>query len=259
MTQSISLRRRNIGHELVLASRDGPATFPRAEAERSAGEYGLDCPRPVDPDIERFNVRPLFQRLVKRSTDLFLALFALAILAAPMLVIAALVRLTSKGPALYWSRRVGRNNTIFLMPKFRSMRTDTPQLATHLLANSESWITPLGHVLRVTSLDEMPQLYNILRGDMSIVGPRPALFNQDDLVALRTESGVSRLVPGLTGWAQVNGRDELAIPEKVKLDEYYLKHQSFLLDLKIIVLTFVKVVRRDGIAQAGQETFRKAA
>lgn len=200
-----------------------------------------------------------FQSRLKRCVDLAIALVAALILATPMLIIAAAVRLTSKGPALYWSKRVGRDNQIFLMPKFRSMRTDTPQLATHLLTNSDQWITPLGRILRVTSLDEMPQLYNILRGDMSFVGPRPALFNQDDLIALRTACGVSQIVPGLTGWAQINGRDELSIPDKVKLDEFYLQNQSLLLDLKILVLTFFKVLRRDGVAQAGQESFRKAA
>lgn len=200
-----------------------------------------------------------FQSSVKRAADLVIATMALVILAIPMIVIAILVRLTSPGPALYWSRRVGRNNQIFFMPKFRSMRTNTPQLATHLLTNSEQWITPLGHILRVTSLDEMPQIYNILRGDMSIVGPRPALFNQDDLIELRTACGVSRIPPGLTGWAQINGRDELSIPEKVRLDEYYMHHQSLAFDLKILVLTVFKVLRREGIVQAGQESPRKAA
>lgn len=199
------------------------------------------------------------QRGLKRAFDLALASLALIVLAGPILVIALLVKLTSRGPALYWSRRVGRNNEIFLMPKFRSMRTDTPQLATHLLTDSTKWITPLGRILRVTSLDEIPQLYNILRGDMSFVGPRPALFNQDDLIQLRTECGVHDLVPGLTGWAQINGRDELSIPEKVRQDEYYLKHQSLLFDLQILVLTFVKVLRRDGIVQADESQRRRAA
>ena len=199
------------------------------------------------------------QGRLKRAVDLSLAIVAAMILALPMLVIAALVRWTSPGPALYWSRRVGRNNQIFLMPKFRSMRTDTPQLATHLLTDSDKWITPIGKLLRVTSLDEIPQLYNILRGDMSIVGPRPALFNQDDLIALRTTCGVSEILPGLTGWAQINGRDELSIPDKVKLDEFYLHNQSLLLDLKIVLLTFFKVLRRDGIVQAGQERHKRAA
>lgn len=199
------------------------------------------------------------QRRLKRTLDLLIASCALLVLAVPILVIALLVKLTSRGPALYWSRRVGRNNEIFLMPKFRSMRTDTPQLATHLLTDSSKWITPVGRFLRVSSLDEIPQLYNILRGDMSLVGPRPALFNQDDLIEMRTACGVSELVPGLTGWAQINGRDELSIPDKVRLDEHYLHHQSLALDLKILVLTFVKVLRRDGITQADEPRQRKAA
>lgn len=169
------------------------------------------------------------------------------VLAIPMLIVAILVKLTSPGPALYWSNRVGRNNEIFKMPKFRTMRIDTPAVATHLLDNPDRWLTPMGKFLRKSSLDELPQLWSILSGDMSIVGPRPALFNQDDLVALRTAKGVQVLTPGLTGWAQINGRDELPIPVKVEFDEYYLKHRSFLLDLKIIFLTVVKVLRRDGV------------
>lgn len=203
-------------------------------------------------------VSPIQSRL-KRAVDLMLAVVATVVLAVPMLVIAALVRVTSPGPALYWSRRVGRNNEIFLMPKFRSMRTDTPQLATHLLTDSDKWITPIGRLLRVTSLDEAPQLYNVFRGDMSFVGPRPALFNQDDLIALRTACGVSQLLPGVSGWAQINGRDELSIPEKVRFDEYYLHHQSLVMDMKILVLTVFKVLRREGIVQAGQERTRRAA
>lgn len=200
-----------------------------------------------------------FQSRLKRAVDLMLAVVAAMVLAVPMLIIAALVRVTSPGPALYWSRRVGRNNEIFLMPKFRSMRTDTPQLATHLLTDSDKWITPIGRLLRVTSLDEAPQLYNVLRGDMSFIGPRPALFNQDDLIALRTACGVNQLLPGVSGWAQINGRDELSIPEKVRFDEYYLHHQSLAMDMKILVLTVFKVLRREGIAQAGQEQTRRAA
>jgi O-antigen biosynthesis protein WbqP len=196
---------------------------------------------------------------VKRAVDLLILLVASCVFALPMVAIALLVRLTSPGPALYWSRRVGKDNQIFLMPKFRSMRTDTPQLATHLLTDSDKWITPVGRLLRITSLDEVPQLYNVLRGDMSFVGPRPALFNQDDLIALRTECGVSQILPGVTGWAQINGRDELAIPDKVKLDEYYLHHQSLGFDMKILALTFGKVLRREGIVQADQMPVRKAA
>jgi O-antigen biosynthesis protein WbqP len=158
------------------------------------------------------------------------------------------VRLTSKGPALYWSDRVGRNNKIFKMPKFRSMRVGTPAVATHLLGNPDAYLTPIGSFLRKSSLDELPQLWSILVGDMSFVGPRPALFNQQDLIALRTEQGVHTMVPGLTGWAQVNGRDELPIPDKVKLDVAYLQRQSLWFDLRILWLTFVKVLRRDGVS-----------
>jgi len=162
-------------------------------------------------------------------------------------MIAVLVRLTSKGSALYWSDRVGVGNGIFKMPKFRTMRIDTPALATHLLSNPDEYLTPIGPFLRKSSLDELPQLWSVLKGDMSFVGPRPALFNQDDLIALRTERGVHRLIPGITGWAQINGRDDIPIPKKVEFDEYYLLHRSFLLDIKIILLTVFKVVRREGV------------
>jgi len=185
--------------------------------------------------------------MMKRLFDLCLALFASLLLVTPFLVVAVMVRLTSVGPILYWSDRVGRNNAIFKMPKFRSMRIHTPAVATHLLANPKQFLTPIGSFLRKSSLDELPQLWSIIKGDMSFVGPRPALFNQDDLVALRTQYGVDSLVPGLTGWAQINGRDELPIPDKVKLDIEYMNQQSFWLDLKIIFLTFLKVLRRDGI------------
>lgn len=185
---------------------------------------------------------------MKRLFDLGLALCAAMILALPILLVAVAVRLTSSGPALYWSNRVGRNNKIFKMPKFRSMRVGTPAVATHLLTDPKSHLTPIGSFLRKSSLDELPQLWSILTGDMSFVGPRPALYNQDDLIAMRTQCGVHELVPGLTGWAQINGRDELPIPEKVKLDEVYLKNRSLWLDIKILWLTFVKVVRRDGIS-----------
>ena len=166
----------------------------------------------------------------------------------PMLVVAVLVIVTSKGPVLYWSDRVGRKNKIFKMPKFRSMRMDTPAVATHLLSDPDVFLSPIGGFLRRTSLDELPQIWSILKGDMSFVGPRPALFNQDDLIALRTEYGVDKLVPGLTGWAQVNGRDELPIPEKVALDVEYVKRQSFLFDLYILWMTFLKVIKRDGVS-----------
>jgi len=185
---------------------------------------------------------------VKRLFDLLLSALAVILLALPLLVVALAVKLTSPGPALYWSDRVGRNNRIFRMPKFRSMRIGTPAVATHLLQDPDAWLTPIGAFLRKTSLDELPQLWSILAGDMSIVGPRPALFNQEDLVALRTERGVHELMPGLTGWAQVNGRDELPIPQKVELDVEYLRRRSFLFDLRILWLTVVKVLRRDGVS-----------
>lgn len=185
---------------------------------------------------------------MKRAFDLMLALVAAAILALPILVVAVLVRLTSPGPALHWSDRVGANNRIFRMPKFRTMRVDTPQVATHLLADPAAYLTPIGGFLRRSSLDELPQLWSILKGDMSFVGPRPALFNQDDLVALRTEHGVHRLVPGLTGWAQINGRDDLPIPVKVEYDAEYLRRRSFWFDLRILWLTALKVVRREGVS-----------
>lgn len=184
---------------------------------------------------------------MKRLFDLFLALIAALILVFPFLFVWLMVRLTSKGPALYWSDRVGRRNVIFKMPKFRSMRLDTPAVATHLLDNPQQFLTPIGSFLRKSSLDELPQLLSIIKGDMSFVGPRPALFNQDDLIALRNQHGVDALVPGLTGWAQINGRDELPIPDKVRLDVAYMQRQSFWFDLKIIFLTFVKVLGRDGI------------
>jgi O-antigen biosynthesis protein WbqP len=187
-------------------------------------------------------------RMLKRGFDLILALVALVVLAIPLLVVAVLVRMTSSGPVLYWSDRVGRNNRIFKMPKFRSMRVGTPAVATHLLNDPNRYLTPIGSFLRTSSLDELPQLWSILQGDMSFVGPRPALFNQDDLIALRTERGVHALVPGVTGWAQINGRDELPIPEKVKLDEEYLLRRSFWFDLHILWLTFVKVLHRDGVS-----------
>jgi len=185
---------------------------------------------------------------MKRAFDVLLGLFALVATLIPLVLVALAVRLTSPGPVLYWSDRVGRDNRIFRMPKFRSMRIDTPAVATHLLESPASWLTPIGSFLRKSSLDELPQLWSILRGHMSFVGPRPALFNQDDLIGLRTEAGVHTLMPGLTGWAQINGRDELPIPEKVKLDAEYLQRQSLWFDLKILWLTFLKVIRRDGVA-----------
>ena len=185
---------------------------------------------------------------MKRLFDLLLGLLATLVLLLPVLVVAMAVRLTSKGPALYWSDRVGRNNVIFKMPKFRSMRVGTPAVATHLLGDPKAHLTPIGSFLRKSSLDELPQLWSILVGHMSFVGPRPALFNQHDLMALRTAQGVQNLVPGLTGWAQVNGRDELPIPEKVKLDVAYLQRQSLWFDIRILWLTLIKVLRRDGVS-----------
>ena len=185
---------------------------------------------------------------MKRVFDVFFSFLAALTLIVPVLLVAIAVRLTSKGPVLYWSDRVGRNNVIFKMPKFRSMRVETPVVATHLLADVQVHLTPIGSFLRKSSLDELPQLWSILAGNMSFVGPRPALFNQQDLIALRTEQGVQTLVPGLTGWAQVNGRDELPIPEKVKLDLAYLQRQSLWFDIRILWLTFVKVLKRDGVS-----------
>ena len=184
----------------------------------------------------------------KRALDLGLALAASMILAVPLLLLACLVKLTSRGPALYWSERVGRRNRIFKMPKFRSMRLGTPALATHLLTNPKAYLTPIGGFLRRSSLDELPQIWSILRGDMSFVGPRPALFNQHDLTELRTQSGIDHLVPGLTGWAQINGRDDLPIPNKVALDLEYMQRRSFLFDIKILTLTFFRVLRRDNVS-----------
>jgi O-antigen biosynthesis protein WbqP len=184
---------------------------------------------------------------MKRLFDIACSLLAFILFAIPMLIIALLVWLTSPGPVLYWSNRVGRENRIFRMPKFRTMSIDAPAVATHLLGDSARWLTPVGKFLRKSSLDELPQLWSILCGEMSIVGPRPALFNQDDLIALRTEKGIHHLCPGLTGWAQINGRDELQIPVKVDFDTYYVVHRTFLFDLKIIVLTFVKVFKREGV------------
>lgn len=185
---------------------------------------------------------------MKRLTDIVLALLGLAVLALPIAAIALAVKLTSRGPVLYWSQRVGRDNVLFPMPKFRSMFTDAPTVATHLLDDPGRWITPLGRFLRRTSLDELPQLWSILVGDMSVVGPRPALYNQHDLIELRTRAGVHVLRPGLTGWAQVNGRDELAIPEKVAFDAWYLAHRSLALDARILVRTFAKVFAGEGVS-----------
>ena len=185
---------------------------------------------------------------MKRLFDLFIGIMLLVVLITPILFIIILVRVTSKGPSFYWSDRVGRNNIIFKMPKFRSMRVGTPTIATHLLDNPDSFLSPIGSFLRRSSLDELPQLYSILKGDMSFVGPRPALFNQDDLIAFRSKKGVNKLLPGITGWAQINGRDKLSIPDKVALDVEYMQRQSFLFDIKILWMTFLKVAKQDGVS-----------
>ena len=185
---------------------------------------------------------------MKRVFDPVMACLLLLIFSLPIMLVAILVKLTSTGSILYWSDRVGKSNIIFKMPKFRTMQMGTPTIATHLLSDSSHYLTPVGSFLRKSSFDELPQLWSILIGDMSFVGPRPALFNQDDLIALRTQHGVDQLLPGLTGWAQVNGRDELSIPVKVEYEVEYLQKQSFWFDMKILGLTFLKVVRRAGVS-----------
>ena len=185
---------------------------------------------------------------MKRIFDLLLGVLILPLLVIPMLLICIAVRLSSKGSALYWSNRIGRNNEIFKMPKFRSMLIDTPDIATHLLNTPDSYLSPIGTFLRRSSLDEFPQLFSVLKGDMSLIGPRPALHNQDDLIALRTKKGVDKLLPGITGWAQVNGRDKLSIPDKVALDVEYLNRQSFWFDMKILWMTFLKVMKRADVS-----------
>ncbi|TSA18704.1 sugar transferase [bacterium] len=185
---------------------------------------------------------------MKRCFDFFAAVLGVTLMAIPMLLIAFVVKVTSKGPVLYWSGRVGRNNEVFRMAKFRTMKNNTLPVATHLLVDSARYVTPVGSILRKLSLDELPQLFNILRGEMSFVGPRPALFNQNDLIALRTAKGIQLLTPGLTGWAQINGRDGLSIPIKVELDDYYSRHRSFLFDIEIILRTFMTVLRKEGVS-----------
>jgi O-antigen biosynthesis protein WbqP len=185
---------------------------------------------------------------MKRQFDFVLSAFLLTIFCVPMAMIAGLIRLGSKGPALYWSDRIGKNNTIFRMPKYRTMRQGTPAVATHLLRNPQNYVTPIGRVLRKLSLDELPQLVSVFKGDMSFVGPRPALFNQSDLVELRTQRGIHRLVPGITGWAQINGRDELPIPVKVQFEQDYLQRKSFTFDLRILWLTLFRVFKSQGVS-----------
>lgn len=185
---------------------------------------------------------------MKRVFDLTFAILLLSFLLVFMLLIFFVITLTSKGPALYWSNRVGRNNKIFKMPKFRTMLIGTPTKATHLLDDPDAYLLPIGRFLRSFSLDELPQLFSVLKGDMSFVGPRPALYNQDDLIKLRTDNGVNKLLPGITGWAQVNGRDKLSISDKVLLDKEYMKNQSFWFDMKILWMTFIKVIQRKGVS-----------
>ena len=184
---------------------------------------------------------------MKRIFDIVLVIMFFIVFFFPMLIVALLVKITSKGSVLYWSDRVGKNNKIFKMPKFRTMKDDTPAMATHLMTNPEQYCTSVGSFLRKTSLDELPQLYSVLKGDMSFVGPRPALFNQDDLIELRTKKGIHKLIPGITGWAQINGRDDLPIPEKVDLDEYYLNNHSLMFDLKTLFMTLLSVIKRQGV------------
>lgn len=184
---------------------------------------------------------------MKRLFDITLGLLLFLSLGIPMVLIALLVKMTSKGPALYWSDRIGKDNNIFRMPKFRTMMMGAPVVATHLLTAPDQYLTSFGKILRKFSLDEMPQIFSVLKGDMSFVGPRPALYNQDDLIELRTKKGVHKLVPGITGWAQVNGRDDLPIPVKVEFDEYYLKHRSLAFDLRTLFLTCYSVIDHKGI------------
>lgn len=189
----------------------------------------------------------MVQRVLKRFLDLVSAFILIVILSIPLLATALVVKFTSEGPVLHWSKRIGVNNRIFMMPKFRTMLINTPDVATHLLNHPEQYLTAPGPFLRKYSLDEIPQLWSILKGDMSFVGPRPALYNQDDLISLRTAKGIHRLMPGITGWAQINGRDDLPIPQKVHYEEIYLKNRSFMFDLKILYLTFLKVIRAEGV------------
>lgn len=220
-----------------------PGELTCGEAATSAGwEYG--CEHNVWGAPWKNIMR---KEIMKRTFDILLSMMLMCILGVPMLLIAFLVKCTSKGPVLYWSNRIGRNNRVFRMPKFRTMSVHTPAVATHLLEKPDNYLTPIGPVLRRLSLDELPQLWSILKGEMSFVGPRPALFNQYDLIELRTQRNIHGLIPGITGWAQINGRDDLPIPIKVDYDEYYLRNQSFLFDLYIILMTVFKVLRREGV------------
>jgi O-antigen biosynthesis protein WbqP len=218
--------------------------FYSLKIEEGAGRI---TPRRTEQIVNQRTSFQVGSLLAKRAFDVIFSLLVLPLMGPLMLVIAFAVKLTSKGPILYWSDRIGRNNKIFSMPKFRTMKTTAPVVATHMLQDPETHLTLIGHFLRRMSLDELPQIYSILMGDLSFVGPRPALYNQDDLVALRTEYGVHELLPGLTGWAQVNGRDDLPIPAKVEYDREYLRKRTFLFDMKILLLTIVQVVRADGV------------
>jgi O-antigen biosynthesis protein WbqP len=202
------------------------------------------------PDVSLGNIRERqnLDSRTMRAADVFFALTLSVVFAFPMLLIAIAIKITSKGPALHWSKRVGRYNRNFLMPKFRTMRLNTPQVATHLLVNSDNYLTPIGRYLRKSSLDELPQMWSILIGDLSFVGPRPALYNQHDLVELRTRYGIHELVPGVTGWAQINGRDELSVSNKVAFDREYAERKSAIFDLKILILTIFKVFQGTGIS-----------
>lgn len=191
--------------------------------------------------------RPIKKERLKRGLDLVMAMLAFSLLALPMVAIGLAIKMTSPGPVLYWSDRVGRHNRLFRMPKYRTMRVGTPAVASHLLSNPDQYVTPIGRFLRRTSLDELPQIFSVIKGDMSFVGPRPALYNQEDLIALRCARGIDRVRPGITGWAQINGRDELPIPVKVAFDEYYVRHRSLRLDVKTIWLTFGSVLRARGV------------
>lgn len=194
------------------------------------------------------NINFITKKRVKRVFDLVLLIFSLLLFAIPIFCVALLILFSSKGPIFYWSDRVGLEGNIFRMPKFRSMLLDTPPVATHLLDNPDQYLSPVGGFLRKTSLDELPQLWSVFKGEMSFVGPRPALFNQDDLIKLRDQQGINTLLPGITGWAQVNGRDELSIPKKVELDKEYLINQSFWLDVKILWITFLKVIKTHNVS-----------
>ena len=243
------LRRTPFLGSLPLGMLERMNTDMAFDGEKSARLFGVS-PRPFRPgasDLMKVDQKTGVDGHVKRAFDLSVTALALLLLAIPLAILSLLIKRSSAGPVLYWSKRIGKNNHVFRMPKFRTMRTGSPEVATHLIDNPEQYVTSVGRWLRRTSLDELPQLWSVLRGDMSLVGPRPALYNQDDLIQLRTAAGVDRLTPGLTGWAQVNGRDELPIPEKVRLDVEYLQRRSFWFDIKILFLTAIRVLKKQGI------------